>query len=88
MPLWLAVYAIFLPESPRWLCVQFRDEDAGRALRKIRGASTTPEFVAVELEAIKESIRLEREVQTGVSFFDIFRGTDLVRMLSWTPELI
>ncbi|EJU01857.1 general substrate transporter [Dacryopinax primogenitus] len=81
VPVWLIIYSVYLPESPRWLATQGRDEDAHKALTRLRGNALTSEQINIELESIKEAIRIEKETETGASFFDIFRGTDLRRTI-------
>ncbi|GAA5827743.1 hypothetical protein JCM11251_007651 [Rhodosporidiobolus azoricus] len=82
VPIWLMTYSLFwMPESPRWLATQGRDEEAAKSLRKIRGSHYAEVHIQTELALIKQAIEAEKEAQLGASFFDIFKGTDLRRTL-------
>lgn len=75
IPIWLMIYsATYMPESPRWLATQGREEEAARSLRKIRGSHYAEAHIEVELQNIKQAILAEKEAQVGASFFDIFRS--------------
>jgi sugar porter (SP) family MFS transporter len=52
----LACGIVFLPESPRWLILNNKEEGAGDVLKKIRGT----ENVSTELEEIKTSLSEEK----------------------------
>ena len=67
----------FIPESPRWLLLQDRDEDALQALQTLRGSN--PEYNAREdLELLRLSLAEERN---SGQYIDLFRGTNLRRTL-------
>ncbi|KIV77674.1 hypothetical protein PV11_09458 [Exophiala sideris] len=58
----LAVMAsFFLCESPRWLCLLGRHDDAVRTLEKLRGLPVSHPRVQQELAEIQRSIALEKE---------------------------
>lgn len=60
------------PESPRWLVANKADsgeEDARRLLRRLRG---TQESADAELDAIRESVRVEREHTEKVTLSTLF----------------
>lgn len=78
VPTFLFFAVWFVPESPRWLAVHDRNEDAARSLARIRPRGTTQEDLDNELKDIMESIRLEREIAQTTSWFDIWKGPDLV----------
>ena len=62
VPLFLFFAVWALPESPRWLAVHDRYDDALVALKRIRPADTTHEELEYELKDIQEAIRVEREI--------------------------
>lgn len=70
----------FLPESPRWLILKDRHEDARRSLTRLRAGKFTEEEIEQELQEMIESMKQERERETG-GVSEIFRGNNLRRTL-------
>ena len=77
----LAFTAILIPESPRWLANMNRYEEATRALQRLRGSDCPQENVLIEIEEIRATITVEKEMQRGYSYIEIFRGTNVRRTL-------
>lgn len=81
VPFVLSIFVFFIPESPRWLLVHNRPEDARRALERIRGGSLAPEYLQEEFVEMQRGIEEEKELATSASFWDMFKDTDLRRTL-------
>ena len=71
LPCALLVLTLFLPQSPRWLLSQMRNEDATKALQAIRGASAD---IDTEKEEMINAIK-SNESEDKASIGDLFKGS-------------
>ena len=70
----LAVGMTLLPESPRWLIMKERDEDAARALSRL--ISLSPDHPELQAELNEVRVAYQREKELGESsYLDCFRST-------------
>ncbi|KIW87473.1 uncharacterized protein Z519_11796 [Cladophialophora bantiana CBS 173.52] len=81
VPLLLSIFMFFIPESPRWLLVHNKPEQAERALERLRGNSLAPEFLREEYVEMARGIEEEKELASSASYLDIFKGTNLRRTI-------
>lgn len=68
----------FAPESPYWLVRKGRKADARAALVKLTSAKHRPNIDEVLL-GIEQTDLLERELEASTSYYDCFKGVNLVR---------
>ncbi|KAI1407526.1 general substrate transporter [Hypoxylon sp. FL1857] len=80
-PALLSIFVFFIPESPRWLMLHERREEAGRSLTFLRGDSLEPQFLQEELVEIIRGVEEEKAIASASSFVDIFKGTNLRRTM-------
>jgi SP family sugar:H+ symporter-like MFS transporter len=71
----LALGMFFLPESPRFLIMRGRDEEAARALGRLTGLPYDDPAVARELSGVKENLMAERALGE-LSYMDCFKSGD------------
>jgi sugar porter (SP) family MFS transporter len=77
----LAIGAMFLPYSPRWLLSKGRNAEALRVLAQLHSAGDeTNPLVVAEYEEIIAQIELERAVAVG-SYLELFQGKLRRRMI-------
>lgn len=69
---------LFAPESPYWLVRKDRKEDARKALLKLSSAKNRPDIDSI-LNMIEQTDLLEREIEATTTYWDCFRGINLVR---------
>lgn len=84
-PLALVIAVWFIPESPRWLCMHNRHEEAARSLEKLHSNKKDPEhhFAHKELEIIRA--QLAHEARTQMTIFEALRVRSLQKrfILGW-----
>ncbi|EJD04873.1 general substrate transporter [Fomitiporia mediterranea MF3/22] len=81
VPVWLFFVVWLVPESPRWLLVNEKRQDADRSLVRLRPKGTAREEIEEEIRIIEDAIAVEKEMETDVAWTDIWKGTDLRRTL-------
>ncbi|KAL2401546.1 Major facilitator-type transporter ecdD [Exophiala dermatitidis] len=72
---------LFAPESPRWLMVQRKEEQAEMSLRRLRNSKIDEREFQAELNEIRQSTREQLEQNKKALFLEMWRGTNLRRTL-------
>jgi len=62
IPVFSVILAFTIPESPRWLVLKNRNDDALAHLARLRGSQYPREAVEAELDDIKVAVEVEREL--------------------------
>ncbi|KAK4496491.1 hypothetical protein PRZ48_012471 [Zasmidium cellare] len=88
-PIPLLVGILFAPDSPWWLSRRGRHDDAKKALQRL--TSNTPEADLDQTVAMmRHTDELEKEISSGTSYWDCFKGVDLRRTeitcLAWAIQ--
>lgn len=90
-PIPLFAILLFAPESPWWLVRKGKIEQAHKSARRLTPAATKDRSKETVSSMIRTN-QLEKDVSSGTSFLDCFRGTDLRRteisMITWTCQIM
>lgn len=69
--------ASILPETPRWLISNGRDDEAKRVIAALGNVETDDDSVKELYHSIRETIEYENAVDTGFTYRDLFTGGEL-----------
>ena len=78
-PAFAVAFSFFVDESPRWLCLKDRPEDALAVLSRLRGSPADADFVAAEFDSIYTPIQLEVAEHGKPTLISTLRETFTVR---------
>ncbi|WVQ84711.1 hypothetical protein IAT38_006867 [Cryptococcus sp. DSM 104549] len=70
---------VFAPESPWWLVRRGRIEDAKKAMKRLTSKNESNFDVEETVDMIRHTTELEKDITSGASYLDCFRGIDLRR---------
>lgn len=76
-----SIIMIFAPESPRWLMVKGKEEEAEKALRSLRNKKIDEYQLQAELNEIRGSTREQLESNKKYLWLEMWRGTNLRRTI-------
>ncbi|KAK6540243.1 hypothetical protein TWF694_009058 [Orbilia ellipsospora] len=77
-PVPIIIGCIFAPESPWWLVRQGRIQEAENTVRRLTSANSGID-VHKTVSMMIQTDELEKEITSGTSYIDCFKGTDLRR---------
>ena len=78
-PVPLFCILFFAPESPWWLVSKGRTEEAENTVMRLTSKNMTPHEAKQIIAMMAHTHEIELEAETGTSYFDCFKGTDLRR---------
>lgn len=81
IPILLFCIVWLLPESPRWLLMKDRREDAYKSLAFIRKGAATPAEIEQELDLLHEANVEQEHFHRATSYKDCFKGSNGRRTL-------
>ena len=73
----MAGIASILPETPRWLVSNGRDEEAKQVIAALANVQTDDEAVTELHRAIRETVEYEKAVDSGFTYRDLLSGGDV-----------
>lgn len=76
-----AISLFFFPETPRWLMIHKKEEQAEKALRKLRNSNIDELELMAELNEIRGSSREQLEQNKKALILEMWKGTNLRRTL-------
>ncbi|KAJ5689450.1 mfs monosaccharide transporter protein [Penicillium macrosclerotiorum] len=75
----LAVGMYLFPESPRWLLLKKKEEEARTSFATLLGLNALSTEVAVQVEDIQRHLEFERSLSKTTSWIEIYHGANLRR---------
>jgi len=78
-PIPIMIGCFFAPESPWWLVRHNRIQDAEHSLRRLTNNSSGTLNIEKTISMMVHTNELEKEMTSGTSYWDCFKGTDLRR---------
>lgn len=76
LPIPLAIGIYLAPESPWWLVRKGRVHDASKTLRRLRSKDSTNEEITDTVSMMLHTIKIEDEMNSSSSYWDLFKGID------------